>query len=66
MKRLLSYLTVLSVGFSAAWLCQTHVAGRTASAESVAEPLLAHNVYFTMKDQSDAAKKKLVDACKKH
>jgi hypothetical protein len=28
--------------------------------------LLAHNVYFALKDNSPAAKKKLVDACKKY
>lgn len=31
-----------------------------------AEPMLAHNVYFTLKDRSDGAKKKLVAACKKY
>ena len=66
MKRLLSYLVVLGTGFSVALLCQTPVAGRAASAEAVADPLLAHNVYFSLKDSSDEAKKKLVDACKKH
>ena len=66
MKRLMSYLTVLGIGFSAAWLCHVNVAGTAASAESVAEPLLAHNVYFTLKDQSDESKKKVVAACKKH
>ncbi len=29
-------------------------------------PMLAHNVYFTLKDNSAAAKKKLVDACQKY
>jgi hypothetical protein len=28
--------------------------------------MLSHDVYFTLKDNSPAAKKKLVDACKKH
>jgi hypothetical protein len=28
--------------------------------------MLAHNVYFSLKDNSPAAKKKLVDACKKY
>ncbi len=28
--------------------------------------MLAHNVYFALKDQSDAAKQKMVDACKKY
>jgi len=29
------------------------------------EPMLVHNVYFALKDNSAAAKKKMVDACKK-
>ena len=29
-------------------------------------PMLAHNVYFALKDNSAECKKKLVDACKKH
>jgi hypothetical protein len=29
-------------------------------------PMLAHNVYFALKENTPAAKKKLVDACKKH
>ena len=29
-------------------------------------PLLAHNVYFSLKDNAPSAKKKLVDACKKY
>jgi hypothetical protein len=29
-------------------------------------PRLAHNVYFTLKDNSAESKKKLVDACRKH
>ena len=28
--------------------------------------MLAHNVYFTLKDNSDAARQKLVAACKKY
>ena len=29
-------------------------------------PLLVHNVYFSLKDRSPAARQKLVDACKKY
>ncbi|HLN30416.1 MAG TPA: Dabb family protein [Gemmataceae bacterium] len=29
------------------------------------EPMLVHNVYFSLKDNSAEAKKKMVDACKK-
>src|SRR5579871_2922114 len=31
-----------------------------------AGPMLVHDVYFSLKDNSADAKKKLVDACKKH
>jgi hypothetical protein len=30
------------------------------------EPFLVHNVYFTLKDTSEAARKKLLDACRKY
>lgn len=30
------------------------------------EMMLAHNVYFSLKDSSQAAKKRLVEACKKY
>jgi Stress responsive A/B Barrel Domain len=30
------------------------------------EPLLAHNVFFTLKERSAASKQKLVSACKKY
>ena len=30
------------------------------------EPLLVHNVYFTLKDRSPTAKQKLLAACKKY
>ena len=32
----------------------------------MAQPLLAHNVYFTLHDNSDPAKARLVAACKKY
>jgi hypothetical protein len=32
----------------------------------MAEPLLAHNVFFALQDASAAAQAKLVQACKKH
>jgi len=32
----------------------------------MAEPLLAHNVFFTLTDNSPAAVQKLLDACKKY
>jgi hypothetical protein len=30
------------------------------------EPMIAHNVYFSLKDNSAEAKKKMVEACKKY
>lgn len=33
---------------------------------AAADTMIAHNVYFALKDNSPAAKQKLVDACKKH
>jgi hypothetical protein len=38
----------------------------TSEAAVAANTMLAHNVYFSLKDNSPAAKKKLVDACKKY
>lgn len=35
-------------------------------AEEAKGPMLCHDVYFALKDNSAAAKKKLVDACTKH
>ena len=35
-------------------------------AETPAEPMLVHNVFFSLKDNSPEAKKKLVEACKKY
>lgn len=32
----------------------------------MAEPMLAHIVYFTLKDSSPAAKQNLIDSCKKY
>lgn len=38
----------------------------SAASEKRKEPMLAHNVYFKLKDSSDAARKKLVAACHKY
>ncbi|MGA2063869.1 MAG: Dabb family protein [Thermoguttaceae bacterium] len=37
-----------------------------AGVAKAAEPMLAHNVFFTLNDPSEAAKEKLVAACKKY
>jgi hypothetical protein len=36
------------------------------TAADAKEPRLAHNVYFSLNDKSDAAKEKLIAACKKY
>jgi hypothetical protein len=41
----------------------TPPAGEAAEAK---EPMIAHMVYFSLKDNSPAAKQKLVEACKKY
>src|SRR5262249_24177033 len=38
----------------------------TPEAAAAANTMLAHNVYFSLKDNSPAARKKLVDACRKY
>jgi hypothetical protein len=50
---------VLAVLVLGAW-------SRWAQAADQADRKLAHDVYFTLKDNSDAAKAKLVAACKKY
>ena len=37
-----------------------------AQAAEVGGPMIVHDVFFELKDNSPAAKKKLVDACKKY
>lgn len=39
---------------------------RSLRAENEAKPMIAHNVYFSLKDKSPAARQKLVDACDKY
>jgi hypothetical protein len=56
----------LILGLSVLILAYGSLAMETASAPLAADQLLAHNVYFTLKDKSPEAKKKLVDACKKY
>jgi hypothetical protein len=38
----------------------------TSNAQTKEEQLVSHDVFFTLKDNSPAAKKKLVEACKKY
>jgi hypothetical protein len=61
MKRLVTPLALVALGLAA-------LAGsvRPAADTPASGTLLAHDVYFTLKDDSASAKTKLVDACKKH
>lgn len=65
MKQLIAFTMMFAIGLF------TYVTWETsempaAAAETNADPMLAHNVFFTLKDQSPEAKKRLVDACKKY
>lgn len=63
MRKQLIYGVVLTLIVAAfvAW------SGRTRTeAKEEKGTMLAHNVYFALKDNSAESKKKLVDACKKH
>jgi hypothetical protein len=51
---------VVSLGIAARGL------GSASVSESAAGTMLSHDVYFSLKDKSDPAKKKLVDACKQY
>ena len=67
MKRLLALLALAALALAAG--------GSTAAQEkkpvveekkAVAEPMIVHDVYFSLKDNSPEAKTKLVAACKKY
>src|SRR4051812_7595717 len=60
MKRLLTSLGVVAVALSLTAL------RATAEKDKAAEPMIVHNVYFALKDNSPAAQAKLVAACNKY
>jgi len=62
MRRLLALLMGLGIAMGTWWAVQS---GQS-SAAVAPTPMIAHNVYFSLKDNSPAAKQKLVDACKKY
>ena len=63
MRKQLSCVLVLGLGIAAF----AAVSGRkNAAAEEEKGPILVHNVYFSLKDNSADAKNRLVDACKKY
>jgi hypothetical protein len=62
MRKLLSAGTILAAAVLTLTLCRT--AGTQAGGKEGA--LISHDVYFTLKDNSPEAQKKLVAACKKY
>lgn len=63
MRRWFSY-GVLAVVFGASVFALNHTG--PSEAAPAAQPMLAHNVYFSLKDNSAEAKKKLVAACQNY
>jgi hypothetical protein len=63
MRRTLLFgsLTLIAFTLGADWRT-----GNSSPAQEKSGPLLSHDVYFSLKDNSPAAKKKLVAACKKY
>jgi hypothetical protein len=66
MKRLLWICTAVGTGLFATLLLETREMPNARAAEPRAESMLSHDVYFSLKDNSAEAKKKLVEACKKY
>jgi hypothetical protein len=63
MERLAMWSMV--VGILTACVMVAFAAGRAEAADEQ-EPMLSHDVYFTLNDNSPAAKEKLIAACKKY
>src|SRR5215218_7641756 len=63
MRRTVSYLAVGVAALIGALLLQ---GDRATQAQQKGSQLLSHDVYFSLKDNSPAAKQKLVAACKKY
>src|ERR1700735_1245443 len=59
-------LTFLSIGIVALLGIALLKGDSISTAQPKEGTLLSHDVYFTLKDNSPEAKKKLVDACKKY
>ena len=58
MNRLLPGFAALALGVA--------VTAPAPAADAKGEPMVGHMVYFTLKDNSPAAKQRLVEACKKY
>jgi hypothetical protein len=63
MRKTMLTVAVATAVFAGGWLMGSR---STSEAGGKRDPWLAHMVYFTLKDDSAAAKEKLVAACKKH
>ena len=61
MKYLAATLVLVAVGFATGYL-----ANAAAKDRAGAGPMIIHDVYFSLKDNSAQAKEKLVGACKKY
>ena len=55
-----------AVLLAVAWIGWSTGSAAAAGNQENSAPMLAHNVYFTLKDQSPAAQEKLVAACRKY
>jgi hypothetical protein len=62
MKRLLAALVLAAFVLVLA----VHLTATAADKDKAAEPMIAHDVYFALKDSTPEAKKKLVESCKKY
>jgi hypothetical protein len=65
MRTLLASVLTVAIGLSLAFLTSSFRTADAAPGRS-AEPMLSHDVYFALNDNSPEAKHKLVEACKKH
>jgi hypothetical protein len=63
MRRIVSIASVVGIAILSVVLLHSHSA---TNAQGKKEMLLCHDVFFSLKDNSPAAKQKLVDACKKY
>jgi hypothetical protein len=63
MRKLTTFIVAACVALAGAWFFQGRGAGVAGDKN---EPMLAHMVYFSLKDNCAAAKDKLVEACKKY
>lgn len=59
-------IKLASIGIALILGCAIGTGVSTLSAKGKQGPMISHDVYFSLKDNSPAAKQKLVDACKKY